>query len=329
MARTRVWRDGRVVAENIPVAEVSDWLEQRGTLVWLDMCRPTAEDLAAIAEELQLHPLAVEDAVNRHQRPKLDRYETHQFLSAYQVRFEQGTGVLTAAEVSVFLTRAAIVTVRSTPEFDIDAVVRRWDEEAPPTAGGETPHQGVGHLLHAVLDHVVDSHFTAVQEMDEQLEGVEDMLFDDRPREREVQRRSFEMRKSLVALRKLALPMREVVNGLMRRDDEVVSPELLPYYQDIYDHVLRVTEWTESLRDLISTVLDTNLTIQGNRLNTIMKQLTSWAAVIAVPTAVTGFYGQNVPYPGFGHWSGFIASTTLTVGVSVALILVFRRRGWI
>jgi magnesium transporter len=120
-----------------------------------------------------------------------------------------------------------------------------------------------------------------------------------------------------------------VVNSLLRRDLHVVDAQMQPYYQDVYDHVLRVTEWTESLRDLVSTVLDTNLTMQGNRLNQIMKKLTSWAAVIAVPTAVTGFFGQNVPYPGYGHWSGFVVSTVIMVGVSGGLIAMFHRQDWI
>jgi magnesium transporter len=103
-----------------------------------------------------------------------------------------------------------------------------------------------------------------------------------------------------VVLRRLVLPMREVVNTLLRRDLGLVDAAMGPYFQDVYDHVLRATEWTESLRDLVSTILETNLTIQGNRQNTILKQVTSWAAIIAVPTAVTGYYGMNVPYPGFG-----------------------------
>jgi magnesium transporter len=130
-------------------------------------------------------------------------------------------------------------------------------------------------------------------------------------------------------LRRVVMPMREVVNSLLRRDLEVVGKELTPYYQDVYDHVLRVTEWTESLRDLVATVLETNLTIQGNRLNSIMKKVTSWAAIIAVPTAITGFYGQNVPYPGFSAHSGFITSTVLIVVGSLGLYAVFKRRDWI
>lgn len=123
--------------------------------------------------------------------------------------------------------------------------------------------------------------------------------------------------------------MREVVNTLMRREVSLVPAEMAPYYQDLYDHVLRATEWTDSLRDLVSTILETNLTIQGNRLNIITKKVTSWAAIIAVPTAITGFYGQNLPFPGFAHYSGFITSTVLIAVLSLVLFIVFKRKGWL
>jgi magnesium transporter len=115
----------------------------------------------------------------------------------------------------------------------------------------------------------------------------------------------------------------------MRREVGLVPEPLTPYYQDVYDHVLRATEWTESLRDLVTTILETNLTIQGNRLNVITKKVTSWAAIIAVPTAITGFYGMNVPYPGFATHDGVFASTVLIVVLSVGLYLAFRRKGWL
>ena len=115
----------------------------------------------------------------------------------------------------------------------------------------------------------------------------------------------------------------------MRRDLQVVTDELTPYYQDVYDHVLRATEWTESLRDLVTTILETNITLQGNRLNVITKKVTSWAAIIAVPTAITGWYGQNVPYPGFASPSGVITSFFLIVIISVGLYITFKRKDWL
>jgi magnesium transporter len=123
--------------------------------------------------------------------------------------------------------------------------------------------------------------------------------------------------------------MREVLNTVMRRDLHHVNEDLMPYYQDVYDHVLRAAEWTESLRDLVATILETNLTIQGNRMNVITKKVTSWAAIIAVPTFITGFYGMNVPYPGFGNHVGLIIAALIMIGAGVLLYWVFRRNDWL
>jgi magnesium transporter len=323
MHRTRLYRKGVLESEGFDVADVSDHLADPSAVVWFDLCEPSAADLASISEELGLHPLAVEDAVQRHQRPKLDRYASHLFVTAYSVALDTTTGQLAVREVAAFVTSNALVTVRKSPDFDIDAVVKHWDQSA------DLAVHGTGYLLYGLLDYVVDTHFDAVQSLDVQVEGLEDGLFEENPRDQEMQVRTFQLRKSLVTLRRVVLPMREVVNSLLRRDLHAIDAEMVPYFQDVYDHVLRATEWTESMRDLVTTILETHLTVRGNRLNVIMKQVTSWAAIIAVPTAVTGFYGQNVPYPGFGHISGFWTSSLLTLGLAVALFVVFRRKDWI
>jgi magnesium transporter len=323
MSHTRLYRNGKLERENFSVSEISERLQEPDACVWLDYCEPTQADLATISQELQLHPLAVEDAVNEHQRPKLDRYESHLFMSAYTLRLDTESGELHTSEVSVFILPRALVTVRKDHGVEIDGVLARWDESK------DLAEHGVSFLLWGLLDDIVDGHFEAVQSLDTEIESLEDLLFDERPQEAAVQRRSFELRKSLVLLRRLVVPMREVVNSLMRRDLGVVDQGMGPYYQDVYDHVMRATDWTESLRDLVTTILETNIAIQGNRMNLAMKKVTSWAAIIAVPTAITGFYGQNVPYPGFAaHW-GFWFSSALIVAISLLLYWSFRRRDWL
>jgi len=323
VVHTRCYQGGVLTEKDFPVEQVSEHLELPGATVWVDLCVPDQSDLELLADELQLHALALEDATVGRQRPKLDHYDTHLFLTVYQVRIDPPTGQLLTAEVAAFVTRNALVTVRRTPDFAIDELIRRWDADSG-LAG-----KGVPFLLHGLLDFVVDSHFAAVQSLDDEIERLEDLVFDDHPRNAEVQRRSFALRKSLLQLRRVVMPMREVLNALLRGDLHLVDEATAPYLHDVYDHVLRVTEWADSLRDLVATILETNLTIQGNRLNTIMKQVTSWAAIIAVPTAVTGFYGQNVAFPGFGDTAGFWLSTALMVGLSGALYLSFRRRDWL
>ncbi len=225
--------------------------------------------------------------------------------------------------ISAFVLGQGLITVRLTPDFDITQVTRRWDE-----IGGQ--QYGVGALVHGLLDVVVDSHFAAVEVLDDCIEAIEDELFENNSPRGSFQRRTFQIRRDLVNLRRIALPMREVVNFLQHHRLHVqAARELDPLYADLYDHVLRVSEWTESLRDMISTIFETNLSLQDARLNAVMKKLTGWAAIIAVPTAITGFYGQNDPYAGFGTLAGFLASTSVIVVLMALLYVMFRRRDWL
>jgi magnesium transporter len=322
-ARTRVYKDGRLVAQGFPVERISDHLADGPAIVWLDLRDPDRGDLAVLQEEFGLHPVAIEDAVYDRERPKIDRYHSHLFMTAYSARLDEATGELATSEISAFVLPQALITIRKDDGLDIGKVVERWDDNP------DLARLGVGFLLHGLLDFIVDGHFEAVQSLDDAVEELEDNLFDDKPGDISVHRRSFELRKSLVLLRRIVLPMREVLNTMMRRDLQHVHEELMPYYQDVYDHVLRATEWTESLRDLVTTILETNLTIQGNRMNVITKKVTSWAAIIAVPTFITGFYGMNVPYPGFSNHIGFVVASVIMLGSGALLYWVFRRNDWL
>jgi len=323
-ARTRLYQGGKLAAEGFPPQEISENLARdESAFVWLDLRNPSHEDLTVLSEEFGLHPLAIEDALVPHERPKLDRYQTHLFITAYGARLEVATGQLRVSEIAAFVTKRALITIRKDDGLDVEAIVNHWD--ASPDVTGA----GVGFLLHGLLDYIVDGHFEAVRSLDDAVEALEDELFDEHSEVLVVQRRSYQLRKSLVLLRRLVLPMREVVNALMRPDMHLMNDELMPYYHDVYDHVLRAAEWTDSLRDLVGSILETNLTIQGNRMNVISKKVTGWAAIIAVPTFITGFYGMNVPYPYFGHSIGFIISACLMVISMIALYRVFRTRDWL
>jgi magnesium transporter len=323
-ARTRLYQGGALAAEGFPPQDISEYLAaDESAFVWLDLRNPDSHDLAVLQEEFGLHPVAIEDAVVPHERPKLDRYRTHLFLTAYGARLDDPTGELRLSELAAFITERALITIRKDDGLDIGAVVDQWD------ASPDLAHTGVGYLLHGLLDYMVDGHFDAVRSLDDAVEALEDQLFDENAPVLTVQRRSFQLRKSLVLVRRVVLPMREMVNALMRRDLHIVGEDLMPYYQDVYDHVLRAAEWTDSLRDLVTSILETNLTIQGNRMNVISKKVTGWAAIIAVPTFITGFYGMNVPYPYFGRGVGFTIAMCLMIVSMFVLYRVFRRRDWL
>jgi magnesium transporter len=344
--RGRVWRAGKS-QDDFEFASISDYLVEKDTLVWADIYDPDHVALTELAQELGLNDWAVEDAVGDAERTKATVYKTHTFFTVYAVAptnpKDDTASVLSLHRISGFVLPQGLITVRLAPGSspvaslapwaspvaslapgdDVDAISQRFDE-----LGGQ--EYGVGALVHGLLDVVVDGHFEAVQCLDDAVESIEDDLFADASPKPGLQRRTFRLRKDLVELRRVVLPMREVVSAIQhRRLDAKTAPELDPLYADLYDHVLRASEWTESLRDMVSTVFETNLSLQDARLNTVMKKLTGWAAIIAVPTAITGFYGQNVQYPGIQTVAGFITSSALIVLLVTVLYVSFKRRDWL
>lgn len=319
---TRAWQGGRVAAEGFAPAAVSDWLERPDTVVWLDVCAPDHADLRLIAEELGLDPFSVEDAMTHHERAKLDRYDSYLFLNMYATGLDDAG--IQKQEISAFVTRRALVTVRQDAGFDMAGLLARWD-----TSPELTEHGAIA-LLHGLLDMVVDGHLDTLQRLDDESEDLEETIFDgDDVPLRQVQQRSFLLRKRLVETRRAVLPMGQIVDGLLRRAPRNVPEELTGHFRDVYDHATHAAEWADSLRETVGNLLDARISIQSNRLNEVMKKVTSWAAIIAVPTAVTGFYGQNVPYPGSqAHW-GFVTSTVVMVVCSLGLYAVFKVKDWL
>ena len=328
-----LWRKDGEVLKDFPLEEVSDHLQEPGTLVWVDLCAPDRDRLGELADELSLDPHAVEDSVAWAERPKATRHSSHTFVTVYAARLEvdgpAGRSLLESrldtSRVSAFVLPGGVVTVRRDDRFDMDEVMRRWEDQA------DLLQHGSGALLYGLLDAIVDGHFETIQQMDDAIEDLEDRLFDESGSVRELQQITYRLRKELVQLRRVVLPMREVVNTVMRHhvDSDDHSPELDGWYADLYDHVLRASEWTESLRDMVTTVFETNIALQDARLNVVMKKLTGWAAIIAVPTAVTGWFGMNVAYPGIGKTSGFLASTLVIATLGGTLYVLFKRRNWL
>jgi magnesium transporter len=324
--RTRAYEDGSLVDEGFPAEQLSEHLRASDrVIVWLDLHDPDEHDLGIVVQEFGLHPLAVEDAVHDHQRPKLDRYPTHLFANMYAVAFDPAGGKLISSEISAFITPRALITVRKA-DFDVDQLQTRWDASPELTRGG------VGFLVHGLLDAVVDGHYEAGQSLDDSLDEIEEQLFADRPEPGlNIRRRGFELHRSVMKLRRVTAPMREVMDRILRNtgDIQLAHDFLTPYYEDVHDHVLRAAEGVENARDRIASILEADQNAQSQQLNEVTKKLAAWAAIIAVPTAITGFYGQNVPYPGYGHHSGWIVSTSVIIAMSATLWLVLRRRGWL
>jgi len=321
--RTRLYRSGRLVAEGFPAERIREHLDAYAdAVVWLDLDDPDTADLGIVIEEFDLHPLAVEDAIQDHQRPKLDHYPTHLFVNVYAVAVEPELD-LRVTELSAFITPRALITIRKAA-FDIDRVVARWD------APGSPVDCGVGFLVHGWLGAVVDGQYQVAQALDDVADDLEDALFDPGKRA-EIRRRGFALRRALGRVRRMTAPMREVVGRLVRDDSQpgLFDDAIRPYLHDVLDRAVGAAETVDGAREHVGGVLDTNLAEQGNELNVITRKLAAWAAIIAVPTAITGFYGQNVPYPGFEQPWGFLCSSALIVVLASGLYVLLRRWDWL
>ncbi|HMS38406.1 MAG TPA: magnesium transporter CorA family protein, partial [Arachnia sp.] len=268
MVQGRTWRDGVEERDHVPVAELSELLADPRSLVWLDLVDPEPELLASLAEELTLDRHAVEDAAAPFERPKATRHAEHVFLTCYatSLTIDAADGPqLATPRISAFVLPNGLITVRS-GEFDFDEVLQRWADE------GQLAH-GVGALVHGMLDTIVDGHFDAIQALDDEVDELEDMLFGESVRPRAFQQRVFGIRKVLAQLRRKVLPMREVVSAVIRfRTSETlpVSRELDGDFDDLYDHVIRAADWSESLREVVGNAFETSLSLQDARLNDIM-----------------------------------------------------------
>lgn len=323
-ARSRLYRDGVCTLKDFPVDDVAEHLADPATVIWLDLYRPSAEDMSMLETDVGLHELAIGECLDKGQRPSLNRYPEHLSLDAYGAALDPESSALMLFEIAVFCNDRVLITVRKDCGLDLEPVLAGWD------ASPELTRHGVAFMLCGLLDHIVNGQFQAVRQLDEAVDDLEDQLFDARRSEvQPVQQRLFQLRRDLIALRRVVKPMEEVVEALLSQNVLVIGEAVAPYYQKLYDHAMRAADWTDALHDLASTTMQTNLITQANHLNMIMKKVTSWAAIIAVPTAITGFYGQNLPYPGYGSVWGMIVSTGLIAVLSVLLYTVFKRNDWL
>ncbi len=322
----RTWIDSEPVDTDLEPATIRHALEDPSTLCWIDLVAPSPDQLGHLADELGLDPTTVEDALAPHERPKLTEIDGRLFFVVYATDMEsraedREAGRLQTSRVSGFLLDHGLVTVRLDEDIDIPRIMANADRELAARSSDD-----VGVLVHVLFDYIVDGHFETIQLIDGDLEDLEDELFAEGGPGPEFSAKAYAVRKDLAKLRRYVLPMREVVLGLIRHE---FADRPDPWFQDLMDHVLRASEWTDSLRDVIQNLVETHLQLQDSRLNTVMKKLAAWAAIIAVPTLVTGWFGQNVPFPGEGNATGFIASIVLVVGLSASVYVVMKRKDWL
>ncbi len=324
--QTRLYSRGQVTDQDFAYEDLAGHLREHPEAVaWLDLCEPSAADLALVGDEYGLHPLAIEDALADHERPKLDRYPDHLFVNVYAVSVPRPEEKPHKVEISAFVTKRVLITVHKR-EGDVSILTDRWDQKADAELSASG---GINFLLYGLFDTVVDSQYAAARRIDESMDSIEDAMLGEGGAPRPVRMRGFALRRTLAQLRRAVAPMQDVVAGILRPDNDLIDDSLRPYYRDVEDHAERALESIEHSLTRITELLDADLNEQSNVLNDITRKLAAWAAIIAVPTALTGYFGQNLPYPGYQKTWGFVESTVLIVVLATGLYFFLKKRGWL
>ncbi len=305
-------------------AEISDLLAEQGCLMWVDVTDPTEDDLQLIQAEFGLHPLVMEDLRHPGQRPKIERYESHAFLVAYAS--DGNPNDLT--EVDVLLAEGWLVTVRSaqgeTVCLDVDDIEKRFER----TRSG---HTTAGYLLYTILDAVVDTYFDALDSTEDDLEQIESRIFSvDHTHEAALQQELLALRRELLLFRRRVVPLREVLQTILRQEVHPIGEDVQRYYQDVLDHILRVVDTLETQRELLGNAVDAHLAVVNNNMNEIMKKMTSWGAILFGAALISGIYGMNFAnMPELHLRYGYYVALGWMLLMTVSLYVWFKKKGWL
>ena len=315
------YADGKRVGD-VEIEDISEILRFEGQFIWIGLHEPTEELLRQVQAEFELHDLAVEDAHTAHQRPKFEEYGNSLFVVLRTVQRNPETKALEFGETHVFVGQRYVVSVRHGSKVSYAGVRGRCE------ASPQHLKQGPGFVLYAIMDRIVDLYFPVIDELEEDLEGLEEEIFAGTAR-REVTQRIYHLKRDLLVLKRAAMPLIEVCNRLVRYDVALIPPDTRLYFRDIYDHVVRINESVDNMRELLTAALETNLSLISVRQNEVMKKLAGWAAMLAVPTAIAGIYGMNFEHMPELQWR--YGYPMVMGGMAVAcgyLYYRFKRAGW-
>jgi magnesium transporter len=317
-----VYKGGRRQAGDLSVAEASRVCRQDGSFVWLGLYEPAEEEFDSVTAEFGLHPLAVEDAINAHQRPKLEVYDETLLLVLKPVRYIDHDEVVEIGEIALFVNPEFLISVRHGRPSPLKDVRERLEREP------ELAVRGPGAVLYAIIDRIVDDYEAVVEDLTVDVQEVEEQVFSqDRHNPAE---RIYYLEREVLDFRRAVQPLASAVERLATKPFEVIDPELQPYFRDVHDHLLRVSATMDQFRDLLSTALGANLTQISVRQSEDMRKITAWVAIAAVPTAVAAIYGMNFENMPELKWEfGYPAVMLAILVACLFLYRRFRRAGWL
>jgi magnesium transporter len=314
----------------VPLDEVRGLSLEQHNFVWVDIQAPDPDDLAQVKRTFGFHPLALEDVSRQHQRPKVDEYPGYYFVVLYAVRPDGQAGPLRTSELQFFWGKNYLVTVHVEPWPEIVDLARRLERgELSPVNGATGREVGVTDLVYRLVDATVDGYFPAVDSIAERSEDIEERMFSAASGPQTLQE-IFSLKKDLVHLRKVTAPSRDVLNVLLRRDLELCGWEYVPYFQDVYDHTVRVIDSLDTYQDLLSSAVDIYLSLVSNNVNQAVKTMTAITAILMVLALIAGIYGMNFQDMPELRWPfGYAWALGLMATSAVGLWLLFRRIRWL
>ena len=317
-----VYEDGKRKPGELRLQDACEAGQEPGAFVWIDLFEPTADEFTAIREEFDLHPLAIEDALEAHERPKLEKYDDVAFLVIKTATYDDEAEDIVFGEVMLFAGDAFAVTVRHGTTTGLDDVRRRLEREP------ERLRHGAFGIVHAVLDKVVDDYEPVVTGLQEDIDEVEEGLFG--AGGNGSTRRIYALGREVIEFSRAVQPLVEPVQRLTRGEIAGADEELMRHFRDVADHVARVDGWVSAQRELLANLLQANLTQVSITQNEDMRKISAWVAIVAVPTAIAGIYGMNFEHMPELEWTyGYPLVLCVILVICTYLYTRFKKAGWL
>lgn len=305
---------------DIPLTEVRSHLARRECFVWVAVKDPEPAELATLQEEFSLHELAIEDAQKGHQRPKIEEYGSSLFVVLQLV--EQSGTDLQSGEVAIFVGPQYIVSVRRESQLGFADVRRRCEQEP------ELLQHGPAYVLYALMDNVVDRYFPVVNSLTAEIEEIEERIFSGQTTRAQIEA-LYSLKRKLMMLDHATQPLLEVTGKLHGGRVPPICTGLQDYFRDVYDHLMRLKQSIDNLRDMVSTAISVNLSLITIQENEVTKRLAAYAALVAVPTMIAGIYGMNFSHMPELEWAyGYPAAIAAMVGIDLYLVYRFKQAKW-
>ncbi len=305
----------------LAIHEVHEWITHPQRFVWIGLHEPSRELLQEVQKQFGLHDLAVEDAFNAHQRPKLEFYGDSLFMVLHTA--QRKNAVIEFGETHVFAGRGYVVTVRHGASSSYRELRARCERMS------EMLTKGSDFIVYSLMDFVVDNYLPIIEEMEGEADLIEGNILEGRV-DRKMVHRVYELRRHLRALHSMASPLIDISSRLARFDSGLIDDDMRLYFRDIQDHVMRIDSDINALRDLLSSALEANIMSASVEQNEVMKKLAACAAMLAVPTAIAGIYGMNFEFMPELHWKyGYMFALGVMAGASGYLYYRFTKAGWL